>query len=106
MERFQRKPVANSINLLLVHSYRNQQQHEVSFKKTPEEPVINDKNWIRMLERINEYLSYHYGGTGATLDYVVRQDIAVKPESEDPAEGYNTVDQESDSASHWKSLCG
>jgi hypothetical protein len=28
------------------------------------------------------------------LDYVVRPDIAVKPESEDPAEGYDTVDQE------------
>jgi hypothetical protein len=28
------------------------------------------------------------------LDYVVRPDIAVKPEAEDPAEGYETVDQE------------
>jgi hypothetical protein len=28
------------------------------------------------------------------LDYVVRQDIAVKPEAEDPAENYETVDQE------------
>jgi hypothetical protein len=28
------------------------------------------------------------------LDYVVRPDIAVKPEAEDPAENYETVDQE------------
>jgi hypothetical protein len=28
------------------------------------------------------------------LYYVVRPDIAVKPEAEDPAEGYDTVDQE------------
>jgi hypothetical protein len=28
------------------------------------------------------------------LDYVVCPDIAVKPEAEDPAEGYETVDQE------------
>jgi hypothetical protein len=28
------------------------------------------------------------------LDYVVRPDIAVKPEAEDPADGYETVDQE------------
>jgi hypothetical protein len=27
------------------------------------------------------------------LDYVVRQDIAVKPEAEDPDENYDTVDQ-------------
>jgi hypothetical protein len=59
-----------------------------------EEPVINDKDWPRTLETINEYLASQYRGTGATLDYVVRLDIAVKPESEDPAEGYDTVDKE------------
>jgi hypothetical protein len=41
MERFQRKPVPNKINLLLVRSYRDQQRHEVGFKKTDEEPEIN-----------------------------------------------------------------
>jgi hypothetical protein len=39
-------------------------------------------------------LASKYGGTGATLDYVVRPDIAVKLEAEDPADGYDTVDQE------------
>jgi hypothetical protein len=39
-------------------------------------------------------LAYQYGGTGATLDYVVRPDIDVKPEAEYPVEGYDTVDQE------------
>jgi hypothetical protein len=34
MERVQRNPVANSINLILVRSYRDQKRHEVSFKKT------------------------------------------------------------------------
>jgi hypothetical protein len=28
------------------------------------------------------------------LDYVVRPDIAVKPEAENPAENYETVDKE------------
>jgi hypothetical protein len=36
MERVQRQPVANAINLVLVHSYSDQQHHEVSFKKTAE----------------------------------------------------------------------
>jgi hypothetical protein len=44
--------------------------------------------------RHKEYLASQDGGTGATLDYVVRPDIAVKPEYEDPVEGYDTVDQE------------
>jgi hypothetical protein len=34
MERVHRKPVPNAINLVLVHSYRDQQRHEVGFKKT------------------------------------------------------------------------
>jgi hypothetical protein len=42
-ERVQRQPIANAINLVLVHSYRDQQCHEVGFKKTAEEPEINDK---------------------------------------------------------------
>jgi hypothetical protein len=93
-ERVQRKPVASSINLIFVRSYRDQQQREVSFKKTSEDPVINDKTWPRTLETIKEYLASQYGGTGDTLDYVVRPDIGVKPEAEDPAEGYENVDQE------------
>jgi hypothetical protein len=56
--------------------------------------VINDKDWPRTLETIKDYLASRYGGTGATLDYVMRPDIAVKPEAEDPTEGYDTVDQE------------
>jgi hypothetical protein len=36
MERVQRQPVANEISLVLVRSYRDQQRHEVGFKKTAE----------------------------------------------------------------------
>jgi hypothetical protein len=56
--------------------------------------VINDKDWTRTLETIREYLASQYGGTGDTLDYLVRPDIAVKPEAEDPADGYDTDDKE------------
>jgi hypothetical protein len=94
MERVQRKPVPNAINLVLVRSYWDQQRHEVVFKKTAEEPEIKDKDWPRTLEKIREYLASQYGVTGATLDYVVRAEIVVKPEEEDPPENYETVDQE------------
>jgi tRNA (Thr-GGU) A37 N-methylase len=94
IERVQRQPVVNAINLVLVCSYRDQQRHEVGLKKTAEEPEINDKYWPRTLEKIKEYLASQYGVTGATLDYVVRPNIAFKPEAEDPAKNYETVDQE------------
>jgi hypothetical protein len=93
MERVHRQPIANAIKLVFVRSYRNQQRHEVGFKKTAEEPEINEKYWPRTLEKIKEYLSSQYGATGANLDCVIRPDIAVKPEAEDPAENYETVDQ-------------
>jgi hypothetical protein len=93
-ERVHHQPVANAINLVLVCSYRDQQHHEVGLKKTAEEPVINDKDWPRTMKKISEYLASQYGVAGATLDYVVRLDIEVKPESEDPAGGFETVDQE------------
>jgi hypothetical protein len=49
MERVQRQPIDNAINLVLVRSYRYQQRHEVGFKKTAEEPEINDKDCPRIL---------------------------------------------------------
>jgi hypothetical protein len=93
MERVQSQYVPNAIKFVLVRSYRDQQRHEVGFKKTAEEPEINEKYWPRTLENIKEYLTSQYGVTGATLDYGVRPEIALKPEAEDPAENYETVDQ-------------
>jgi hypothetical protein len=93
MKRVQRQPVPNAINLVLVRSFRDQQRHEVGFNNTAEEPEINDKVWPRTLDNIKEYLASQYGVTGATLDYVVRPEIAFKPEAEDPPENYETVDQ-------------
>jgi hypothetical protein len=84
MERVQRKPVPSTINLELVRSYRDQQRHEVGFKKTAEVPEINEKDWPRTLEKIREYLASQYCVTGETLDYVVRSEIAVIPEEKDP----------------------
>jgi hypothetical protein len=79
MERVQRHPVPNAIKLVLVRSYRDQQRQEVGLKKTDEEPGINYKYWTRTLEKIREYIASQYGVTGATLDYVVHTEIAVKP---------------------------
>jgi hypothetical protein len=94
MERVQRQHVPNAINLVLVRSYRDQQHHEAEFKKTAEETEINGKDWPRTLEKIKEYIASQYGVTGATLDYVVRPEITLKSEAEDPPENYESVDQE------------
>jgi hypothetical protein len=43
---------------------------------------------------MKEYLTSQYGVTGARLDYVVRPEVAVKPEAKDAPENYETGDQE------------
>jgi hypothetical protein len=60
-ERVPCKPVVKSISLTLFRSYRDQQRHEASFKKTTEEPVTNNKDCPRTLETIKEYLASQYG---------------------------------------------
>ena len=71
MMRVQRDPVVADITLELVQGYRDQQKFEKNFKKTAEEPVINDKDWPPTMENIREYLASQYGQTGAMLDYVI-----------------------------------
>jgi hypothetical protein len=76
------------------HGEHYEQGHELNFKKTAEEPEINDKDWARALETIKECVASQYGGAWATLDYVIIPEIVVKPKAEDPADGYDMVDQE------------
>jgi hypothetical protein len=94
MEIVQRNLVLSANELELARSYHDQHRHEVGFKNTAEELEINDKDWHRTVENIKEYLAFQYEGKGDTLDYVVRPDIAVTPEAQDPSADYDTVDQE------------
>jgi hypothetical protein len=94
MERVQRVPTAASIMLEVVRGYREQQRYEEKFKKTAVEPEINDKYWPRTMESIREYLIAQYGAKGSTLDYVIRQEVEVRPHASDPSENYDTVDLE------------
>jgi hypothetical protein len=94
MERVQRVPTAASITLEVVHVYREQHRYEDSFKKTAVEPENNDKYWPWTMESIREYLAAQYGAKWSTLDYVIRQEVEVKPHASDPSDNYDTVDLE------------
>jgi hypothetical protein len=94
MERVQQVPTAASITLEVVCGYREQQRYEDSFKKTAVEPEINDKDWSRTMESIREYLAAQHGAKGSTLDYMIRQEVEVKPHASDPSDNYDTVNLE------------
>jgi hypothetical protein len=91
MEMVHRVPTAASITLGMVHGYREQHRYAYSFNKTAVEPEINDKDWPRFMESIREYLAAQYGAKGSTLDYVIRQEVEVKPHAPDPSDNCNTV---------------
>jgi hypothetical protein len=93
-ERVQRVPTAAFITLEVVRGYREQHRYEDSFKKTAVEPESNDKDWPRTMESVQEYLAAYYGAKGSTLDYVIRQEVEVKPHASDPSDNYDTVDIE------------
>jgi hypothetical protein len=86
------KLCVTNIDLELMHGYRDQQRYEENLRKTVVESVINEKDWPH-LENIQEYLASQYGGTGATLGYIFRAETTLKPEADDLAEDYDTVDQ-------------
>jgi hypothetical protein len=85
MERVQCVHIAASITLEVVRGYCEQQQYEEKFKKTVVEPEINDKDWPQTMESIWEYLAAQYGEKGSTLDYVIRQEVEVRPHASDPS---------------------
>jgi hypothetical protein len=67
-------PTVDLINLSLVRGFRDQQKWKDNFKKTVVEPMINDKDWSRTLENIQEYMVSIFGTTVVTFAYVMSID--------------------------------
>jgi hypothetical protein len=84
-ERVHRVPTEDSITLEVVRGYREQHRYEEKFNKTAVKPEINDKDWPHTMESVREYLAAQYGAKGFTLDYVIRQEVEVKPHASDPS---------------------
>ena len=59
-------------------------------------PVIDDGDWSKTLEALQEYLNLHRGITGIPLGYVVRSEIKVKAAADDPSRGSQGSEYETD----------
>ena len=51
---------------------------------------------MKTLEGAEEYLRTLYGVNGASLSYVVRKQLVPMAEADNPANGYNTIDEDMD----------
>jgi hypothetical protein len=78
----------------MVRSFKDHQRCELDYKKNEVEPVISDKDWIRTLENIREYLATTLGVKGSPLVYVASTDVAVPEAAEGHAEGYLMLEQD------------
>jgi hypothetical protein len=61
-------------------------------KNPTSKPTVNEKDWAKTFEAIEEDLKSYIGETGIPLAYVTRRDEAVP--DEDPDGGYSTVQEE------------
>jgi hypothetical protein len=85
-ERVFHKRTMDLIDLALVHSFRDWQKWEETFKMTTVEPMINDTDWPQVVSIM--------GAMGAPLTYVIVVDSIMTPAATDPVKSYLMVHQE------------
>ena len=54
-------------------------------------PTADLKDWVRTLEALDVFLTETRGERNIPLYYVVRKEVAVKPDDEDPSTNYSTI---------------
>jgi hypothetical protein len=63
-------------------------EYEENYKAPDEKPKIDDKDWPKMFESINDYLTRINGEQNLPLAYVIRCNTAVPPDEDDPSTNY------------------
>jgi hypothetical protein len=76
-----------SVALTVVRYLSSAKEYEENFKVAAEQPVINEKDWLRTMEAIHEFFGSVLGETGVPLACVVRENVEIPPGT-DPPEGY------------------
>ena len=92
--RVSREVNAPDITLESIRSVRELREFESTYKvPTNNMPVINAKDWPKMMEMIEEYLRSYLGERKIPLAYVVRKTVAI-PDGVDPPTNYHTIQDE------------
>ena len=67
---------------------------EEEHKDPSDKPSINEKNWAKTLEEVEEYFRNHLGHQKTPLSYITRRDVDVPPHIGDPQANYTVVQDE------------
>ena len=89
-----RPVVVPAMTAALLRRFKDLKEAEDEHKDPTDKPTLNDKNWSKTLEEIEEYLRNHLGHTKIPLAYVVRKEQDVPLHATDPQENYPVVQDE------------
>jgi hypothetical protein len=92
--RISREFGPEDITLGAVTSLQELFEDEAKVKDTTDKPTISHDNWHRNMTAIVDYLKLCYGRSNIPLAYVVRDNVAVPDEEDDPRENYNSAADE------------
>ena len=73
-----------------IHPFCEQMHNKANYKPPTELPKINDHDWAKTIEAMEEYLHLIPGDCHLPLAYVICLTIEL-PEGEDPSTGYITI---------------
>jgi hypothetical protein len=90
IDRISRPVTIADIDVTAVRGVREMKDAEDQYVKPDVKPTLDDKNWPKTFEAINDYFTRVRGEGGLPLRYVIRPLQAVTPEADDPAENYAT----------------
>ena len=93
-QRVSREARVQDITEAAIRSLDELRNHEKDHVQPTEKPTIDHSNWYKTLKAVQQYFSDFLGCTKAPLAYVIRDDVAVPDEDEDPADGYETPQEE------------
>lgn len=91
--RTSRETTPPNVTLASVRTVRELRLSEQSYDTPHESPTINDRDWPRTIEALEEYFRNYLGETKIPLAYVIRKDRNV-PADPDPSANYSTVQAE------------
>ena len=90
LERVQRSTAPSDVTRDAIDPFARQQKSEDTFEAPTEPPKIDERNWAKTMEDMDEWLRLIPGEHHLPLAYVIQKDIGL-PVGEDPFESYPSI---------------
>ena len=93
LECVQHSTAPSDVTRAAIDPFTRQQKTEDTYEAPTELPKIDERNWAKTIEAMDEWLRLIPGECHLPLAYVIQKDIGL-PEEEDPSESYPSITDE------------